>query len=126
MKNPTILCAHCQNQLYDSGLVISSYIGPLLMCSNCRGLYYIDLIMIMPGQYSLSIKTAEFTPDEEYKLIRDSVNPILLADFIKSMKEIGNSLPPPIKPLPSNVNTDIKHIIETSVTPSDLIKKLNA
>ena len=121
MENLNILCGYCTNHLYDHGVVINTEIGPLLMCGNCRGLYYIEIgINPSTDKTALYIKIANFPKEEEFNLIRGSTEHLPLAQFIKATQE------PPRKQVINEPiqKEDLKELINSSVTPLDFLKKL--
>ena len=115
--NPNLICGFCQNSLYDQGSVIDSVIGPLLVCSTCRALYQINIVINpLSKKYVLSVRALHLPQDEEFYIIRSATDRIPLSEY----------LPPPSPPAPPvEKDLNISEIIQSSVTPSDFLRKLN-
>lgn len=112
MSNSNLLCSYCRCSLADQGVVIESEIGSLLMCTVCRGLFYINFIVNPNNEISsIAIKSVNLPQEAEFDIIRYSIGSIPLSQYLLEQKA---QVAPP----------DIKEVIESSITPSDLLRKL--
>lgn len=127
MENFNIKCASCQNELAVCGLLIESYQGPLVCCDVCRRLYYVDVVVNYENKSVLVIQPTSFTEEEEFQLIRTAVSRIPLSEYLAG-KENSENKWGDYKKDDENINPhfdkNLKSIIEESVTPSDLIRKI--
>jgi hypothetical protein len=116
MENFNIICGYCNNPLYDNGVIIHSGMGPLLMCSVCRGLYYIDIVVSSATEkFSLVVQVMNLAPEEEFEIIRNSSDHMPLAKYFT---QHFNHKPAE--------TANLKEVIASSVTPSDFLRKLNS
>lgn len=127
MENLYFTCLSCGNQLEDNGIVIDSIYGNLICCEICRRLYSIEMIVNFENKAVAIIQATHFNEDEEFQLIRLAITRVPLKDYLLSQQKDpwGNYLPPSNeKNINSHFDKDLKSIIEESVTPSDIVRKM--
>lgn len=112
-----IICGYCKNNIYENGTVINSEIGPLLMCSVCRALYYLDVVVNpQTHEFSMQIEAVNLPQEDEYYLIRNSIEPMPLSAYLPKKPEVPQEQP--IEP------KDLIEVIHASVSPADFLRKV--
>jgi hypothetical protein len=115
MNPPNLLCISCENQLFQVGLLLTTQIGPFVCCDVCRALYYIDVVVKPDNTSLIVIQPTRMPPEEEFDIIRHSISSTPLKECLLPPKERST----PVQP------QDLKSVITSSVTPSDLIRRLH-
>jgi len=132
------VCLSCGNQLLETGLLLSSNGQcPFVCCETCRALYYIDALQDFEGKAIIVVEPTHLDPEQEYDIIRNAEKRISLREYLEKAEQPqeiedpgGNYLS---SPNAENINPhfnhpeekDLKSIINESVTPSDIIRKLH-
>lgn len=111
-------CVSCKSQLMDEGSLLSTYLGPFVVCEVCRALYYIDVVTKTDNKPLIVIQPTKFDPGQEYDIIRHADSRVPLKEYLSKENEEKNINP--------HFKQDLKSVIEESVTPSDLIRKLKS
>lgn len=111
-------CKSCSSQLLETGLLLSTEQGPFVCCDICRTLYYIDVGTNYEDKPVIVIQPTKFDPEEEFDIIRNAVKRTPLKDYLPPENSDETIINP-------HFNQDLKSIIDASVTPSELIRRLH-
>jgi hypothetical protein len=131
MESFNLPCVSCQNQLLDSGSLLGTSFGPFVVCEVCRTLYYIDVMSNLNSKPLITIQPAKLDPDQEFDIIRNAESRVPLKEYLPEKNvgsDWGDYLPESEKEeknINSHFKKDLKSIIDSSTTPSDLIRELN-
>ena len=132
MKSFNFVCVSCSNQLLETGVLLSTAQGPLVLCDVCRELYYIDALENAEGSAVIVVEPMNLEPEQEYDIIRAAEKRTPLKEYLEKaeqpqeLKDLWGNYLPNEKNINSHFDKDLKSIIEESVTPSDIIRKIKA
>ena len=119
MQTFNLPCISCSNQLFQVGLLLTTQIGPFVCCDVCRALYYIEVIVKEDNTPMIIIQPTGMEPEDEFDIIRHSISSTPLKECLSKEKSVDE------KNINPHFNKDLKSAIDSSVTPSDLIRKLH-
>jgi hypothetical protein len=116
MQAFNFLCVSCGNQLLETGVLLATAEGPFVLCETCRALYYIDVLENAEGHPVVVVEPTRLEPEQEFDIIRGALKQTPLKEHLNKVEN-------------QNVNPhfkqDLKSMINESVTPSDLVRKLH-
>jgi hypothetical protein len=113
-----LLCVSCQNPLLECGSVLGTYLGLFVVCETCRTLYHIEIATKMDNTPLVILRPAMLEPEEEFDIIRYSDSRISLKEYLAREENEERNINP-------HFQKDLKSAIDESITPSDLIRKIN-
>jgi hypothetical protein len=103
----------------ETGLLLATAEGPFVYCEVCRTLYYIDVLENAEGLPVVVVEPVHLAPEVEFDIIRQAQKQTPLREYLIRPKTDEERIVNP------HFNVDIKELINESVTPSDLIRKLH-
>lgn len=118
-----LLCSSCQVSLREDGLLLASYLGPLVLCLGCRALYYLHTKIEKAGVAVLLIP-AMIDDVDAYDIIRQS-NHENFAEYLSKQILRHHELYPRTEKGSEDLSP-IKEVIKSCTTPTDLIRKLDS
>lgn len=111
-QNFHLPCVFCKQQLSECGSLINSpALGPLVACEVCRALYFIEITTQIGNKPLIVIQPTNLTPEDEFEIIRYAESRTPLKEYLKQPED--------------NDKTSLGEIINSAITPSDLIRKLH-
>ena len=97
-------------------MLLATAEGPFVLCETCRALYYIDVLENAEGHPVVVVEPTRLEPEQEFDIIRGALKQTPLKEHLNKVEN-------------QNVNPhfkqDLKSMINESVTPSDLVRKLH-
>jgi hypothetical protein len=113
-------CVYCKRQLIDVGVLLQTTYEFFVYCEVCMGLYYIDVLQSVDSNKPLIVvQPCKMDIEEELYIIDKALNKTRLSEYLTQNQDQEQQFPSK-----EQKNADIKELIESSVTPTDLIRKL--
>lgn len=117
-------CQFCSNSLVHDGLLLNSYLGPIVMCLGCRALYYLQTTIIENEGVLFTLIHATIGDEDAFDIIRRAEDHKNFGVFLAEEVEKGRELQSSQQPQKEENLSDVREVIKSCTTPADLIRRL--